>query len=188
MAITDIFLDRRPKLGLITIDCSVSETHSRGHRISRYPVEGLADKSDHFQDEPDRIELEGLVSQVGANIVGVPLEPSDPLGQIDRGKQAWQMLQTLQRSHEPFTVVTSLQVYTGMVFDDGDSLIATRSYEDSEVLRFTARLVKYQVSFTKVEEAIAAEIEDLAGKGAVAGTQSTTPAASNTASAALGAL
>jgi hypothetical protein len=188
MAITDIFLDRRPKLAQIQLDCSVSETHPSGRRVTKYPVEVGADRSDHMQDEPDAVELEGLISNAGPNIALIPLNPTDPLGQTRRGIVAWQQLKSLKASDEPFTVVTSLAVYTRMVFAEGDSLVATRDQDNSEVLRFVARLVKWRVAFTSFAEAIADEVADLASEAAIAGSQATTPAASNTTQSALGAL
>jgi hypothetical protein len=188
MAITDLIFDKRPKLGMITLDCSVSETHSRSHRVSRYPVEGLADRQDHFQSEPESLELEGLISNVGPNIAGIPLDPADPLGATQRGLSAWKQLETLFESKVPFVVSTSLKTYPKMVFADGDSLTAIRDADNSEVLRFTARLTKWRVSFNTFAEAVADEAQDLAAEGSAGAAQSATEATQSTKDAATGAL
>lgn len=184
--IVDLFLDRRPKLGRITLDCSLSETHEAGHEMSPYPVEGGSNRNDHFVDLPDAVTIEGVVSDVALfSFLGVSFSEGFD---ARRSLTAWEELKKLQRSHEPFLLVTGFGAYTSMVFDDGASLIATRTPEDSNVLHVTMRLVKYRVAYTTFAEALAAEVADLAEQAAIAGIEGSTPADPASAAAAAGAV
>lgn len=185
MSLVDLFLDRRPSLGQIKIDCAIRETHSRGQRLSPYPVENGADRNDHIQDEPDGLVLEGLISDVELiSFLGFSLNGFDQ----SRSRTIWAAFEALRSSHEPFLVTTGLQVYTSMVFADGESLVAERVPEEDGGIRFIATLTKYRVAFTTFAEALAAEIQDLAEAAAASGLQSTVPADPATAASAAGAL
>jgi hypothetical protein len=183
MAITDLFFDTHPKLGHIELDCTVQETHVEGHSLSAYPIEAGADLSDHTQDWPEQLMLEGLISDVAPALFGGSFDFTQ-VALLNRSASAWEQLRALKKSKIPFTVVTSLRTYTNMIFADGESLIAERTFEDSTTLRFMARLEKWRVAFTTTAEAIAFEVADLAAQAASSGMQTAGDAAPATAAAA----
>lgn len=183
MAIIDLFINRRPKLlttlGVLQLDCSLTETHVVGHRMSPYPIADGPDLFDHFQQAPERLTINAVVSET-------PLLSFAGIG----GKSStasWLELVALHESKLPFTIYTSLRTYTNMVFDDGDSLQAQRDERYYSALNVTMNLVKYRVAYTTLGEAVAAEVADLANQGAADGAQGSIPAEAGTAAAAAGA-
>jgi len=183
-AVADLFIDGRPSIGGILIDCTVSETHSADTARSQYPVEDGADQSDHFANLPDSLQLEGIISEVEPPSLLNPI--SATIFESGRSRTAWEELKEKKESGDPFLVITSLDVYTDMCFASGKSLVATRSPDDDGRLRFAAQLEKHRVAYTTFAESVAAGIADLAERASISGLQATVPADPNTADAALG--
>jgi len=181
MALVDIFIDRRPVIGTITIDASVQEIHEHGSTITDHPVELGADVSDHIIDEPVRVQMEGVVS----DSVRTPLDVFSPTFTGRNSIAAWQQLLALRDSKIPFALQTSLRNYTNMVIE---RISATRSLRDSNVLRFTADLRKLVTGATQYADALAQEVADLAGQAADLGAQGAATASPELAEAAGGAV
>ena len=187
MALVDLFLANRPKLGHIELDCTVSESHAEGVRRSPYPVEDGAERTDHVEDLPPEVVLEGLISDVApVGFAGVDFVSG--LFSDARSAAAWAELVALKRSNEPFILSTSLDVYPRMVFADGQSLTVERDRQNSTTLRFRAHLVRDRVAYTTTAEALAAAVRDLAEVTASSGLQSASAADPTTAAAAAGAV
>ncbi len=187
MALVDLFLASRPKLGHVELDCTVTEQHARGVRRSPYPVEDGAERSDHTEDLPEEVILEGLISDVApVGFVGVDFITG--LFSDARAAAAWAELVGLMRSKEPFAVVTSLESYPRMVFADGQSLTVERDRIHSTTLRFRAHLIRDRVAYTTTAAALAAAVQDLAAAAGSAGLQTAGAAAATTAAAAAGAV
>lgn len=187
MALTDLLLSNRPKLAKIELDCTLSEVHADGVRRSTYAVEDGAERSDHTEDLPVEVLLEGIISDVApvgfAGLDFVTGKFSDT-----RAADAHAALVEVMRSHEPFTVSTSLATYPRMVFDDGRSLVVDRDREYSSTLRFRARIVRERVAYTTKLAALAAAVQDLAAAAGSAGLQTPVPVDPFTAAAAAGAV
>jgi hypothetical protein len=177
-----LFADRRPKLGVIAIDCSIDETHEHSARVTDYPVEAGSERSDHIQLMPERVTMTGRVSATPAQL-GTQLQPDfDPLRHIT----AWQQLVELFDLREPFTLVTSLHVYADMVFE---SLVATRSFETTHVLEFQASLRQLETAFTTFAETkVADELKDVFESAANSAMQGATIADESSKEAAVAAL
>jgi len=187
MGLVDLFLANRPKLGHIELDCTVAEQHAEGVRRSPYPVEDGAERSDHAEDLPPELVLEGLISDVApVGFAGVDFVTG--LFSDARSAAAWAEFVALKRSHEPFVVVTSLDVYPRMVFADGQSLVVERDARTSTTLRFRAHLVRDRVAYTTTQAAVAAAVRDLAEAEAASGLQTPLPVDPSTAAAAAGAV
>lgn len=182
MALADLFVDRRPKLGHIAIDLSREETHEYTARVTDYPVEDGSDNSDHIQLLPVRVSIAGQVSRTPVTL-GTQLRPDfDP----SRHVTAWDQLVELFEKREPFTLVTSLHVYTSMVFE---SLAAVRSFAATHTLEFSASLRRVVTSFTTFAETqVADEIRDQAEAAANVAMQGAFAADEASVAAAVGAL
>jgi len=186
MGIVDLFLDTRPKLGHIALDCTVSETHAHGVKKTPYPVEHGSSNHDRGEIMPSPITLEGIISDVPAPMVfeNIGLDFIE-----DRSASAYEQLVDLVDSKEPFTVVTSLRTVHRYYFKDGESLVITRDFENSGCLRFTAMLEPWRVAYSSFAEAIVnIDMEDILGESATSGIQSTTTASDNLASVAFEAI
>lgn len=170
VALVDLFLASRPKVGHMELDCTVSEQHAEGVSRSPYPVEDGLERSDHTEDLPVEVILEGPISDVApVGFFGVDFVTG--LFSDARAAAAWSELVTLMRSKEPFAVVTSLASYPRMVFADGQSLTVERDRLNSTTLRFRAHLVR-----------------DLAAAAGSSGLQTAGASAAATAAAAAGAV
>lgn len=200
MGLVNLFMDKRPRLGHVVLDATVSENHNRSAEKSPYPVEEGADQSDHRRVNLMRVTLEGLISNVvmrpggllggvvagavsgstvGSNLFGLDFDPA-------RHITAWRELEGLHESSEPLIVMTTLQVYPTMQVINLD---ATRDFENSDTLRFTVELEELRTAFTTFAEAkVAEELADLAADVTEAGGQTTTPATEAETQAALAAL
>jgi hypothetical protein len=178
MSIVDIFLDTRPRLGHIALDCSITETHAHGVKKTPYPVEHGSDNIDHIELLPSPITLEGIISDIPPPMHFEPIGPNELVE--ERSKSAYEQLVELMEKREPFTVVTSLRRAERYFFADGESLVVTRDHEHSESLRFTARLEPYRVAFTSFAEAIVElSVEDVLGEPVTSGVESTSTAGDN---------
>lgn len=182
MALADLFVDRRPRLGHVPIDLSIEETHEHTAHVTDYPVESGATFTDHIQIMPERVSIVGRVSRTPATL-GTQLRPDfDPSRHIT----AWDQLVELFTARTPFILVTSLHVYTSMVFE---SLAAVRSFETTHTLEFSASLRRIETSFTTFAETkVAAELEDLAESAANTAMQGAVAAEEASAAAAVEAL
>lgn len=177
-----LFSDRRPKFGAIAIDGSLSESHDHTARVTQYPIEFGADKSDHIQREPERVTIQGFVSNQPAKLGWQAMPDFDPV----RHLTAWQQLLELFEQDVPFTLVTSLRVYSSMIFE---SLTADRSFESTNVLAFSASLRELETAFTTFAETqVAEEIADLAETAANVAMQGAIAADEASTASAVGAL
>jgi hypothetical protein len=165
MALADIVLDQRPIVGMIRLDASIRELHEEGAELSENPVESGANMTDHYRILPNRIQIEGVVSQL-INPLGVrdfgDLSPT-------RHTDARARMLELRDSKERFTFVSSLDVYTNMMFESGPTTV--RDLQNSRVWRFTAVLKRVEVAFTSLAEAVAAEAVDKAERAVARGVQ-----------------
>ena len=182
MALADLFVDRRPRLGHVAIDLSLEETHEYTARVTDYPVERGAMFTDHIQIMPERVSIVGRVSRTPATL-GTQLRPDfDPSRHIT----AWDQLVELFGTRTPFVLVTSLHVYTSMVFE---SLAAVRSFETTHTLEFSASLRRIETAFTTfAETTVAAELQDMAEAAANTAMQGAVAAEEASVAAATGAL
>lgn len=119
-------------------DLTVEEGHERSSDITEHPVEIGARITDHVILNPERLRLEGFVTDAGSAVFA-----SDP----GRTKQAFDTLEAAWESREPLQVVTGYKTYSDMVIVRMD---LPRSRPSS--MRFSMELVNIR----RVESATAA--------------------------------
>ena len=90
---------------LLTLDASISQTHTRSASVTDHPVESGADVSDHIRVDPIRVTVNGIVT---ATRLG---QQGDTTKEIE----AWATLEGLLEAKTPITLVTSLRTYDSMV-------------------------------------------------------------------------
>lgn len=86
----------------------IEEQHTDELMITGHPVENGADITDHAVKEPAQLIMRCGWSQSGSNVPGLSLTQPSP-------KDAYQMLQDLQKSRQPFDVVTGKRTYSNML-------------------------------------------------------------------------
>lgn len=123
-------------------DCVVRESHSSELTVTENPVETGVVIADHAFMNPLRLEIEAVVGEIwlhSKDASGADVPDVDWLrgGQSTRPVTAFDLLQQLQESAEPFSVQTVLRLYTNMVV----KTLSTDQDKDSVgVLHFRAGL------------------------------------------------
>lgn len=120
-------------IGPVKVDAVIKEIIESRLKITEMPVEFGADVTDHAYVEPMRITIEG--------VIGGGLASSSSGGRAI-AVAAWQALKALQRTREPFTLISGLDVHRNILIE---SLMAERDKDHSMVLKFTADLREIQI-------------------------------------------
>ena len=164
---------RKAKIGVLELDASLSERHEFENVITNFPIETGGEVSDHIYMKPDKVMIQGFVTN------SPPLIFDLTLGRADRVGDALETLLSIRDNRELVTVVTGLIIYDNMVMK---RLIIPRSSRTGEALRFSAEFVK----ITKVASETAEipednlpeddeQVQDQAASPVDTGTQPTTP-------------
>ena len=126
-------------LGTGLIDGYSSEEHRVGLRKTRYPVESGLTLTDNAVVNPERLRLEGLVSDL------LPAPGNELVA--DRGTNLWNAIVALERDRTPFDVVTPIRVYRNMLIVRAE---VPRNNRTGESLRFILDLEELLLGQTEV--------------------------------------
>lgn len=140
MVLSVLFGKKYPKgrvtgtVGSIELDVTLVEEHSYSSRVTNYPVEisntGKSNIiSDHIINEPERVILQGIVSDT-------------PIGLLtfsNRSVDAFNRLIAIHQNREVVTLVTGIKVYTDMALI---SLDVPRDIKTGQSLRFNLEFQK----------------------------------------------
>lgn len=145
---------------IITVDCSVSETHSSESPASEFPIEGGQSITDNIIIKPKALELNGIISDAPLSLLNALVTTGvsavlPPLGvaaasagfglfkALSGSKKpsvvAFAQLLQLQNLKEPFDVLTTLQRYPSMFVK---SISVPRDAQNAQVLNFKISLVQ----------------------------------------------
>lgn len=107
MALATLFGKKyeKGKVGLVELDVTISENHTFNARATNFPVETGGDVTDHIINDPDILNLSGIVSDTPLNIFSF----------FTRSIDAFNRLLDIHNKRQPVTVVTGLKVYQNMV-------------------------------------------------------------------------
>ena len=104
------------------VDGYLAEEHERSVSKTSYPVESGASLTDHAVRQPDKLKLEGWVSDL------LPSDDADQgLALKDRATAAWSEIHKLTDAREPLTVVTRLKVYENMLITKASAPVNDRT-------------------------------------------------------------
>lgn len=120
------------RVGGIFLDAVISEDHNYNSRVTNYPIEDGTFVSDHIINEPERLEIEGIVSDTPINIFSF----------FNRSIDSFNRLVRINQTKQVITVVTGIKVYTDMVIT---SLIVPRTFQSGQSLRFNIQLQKLKL-------------------------------------------
>lgn len=124
------------KIGRFTIDAAPVETHNLDSELTPHPIEEGADVSDHVRVLPDRVVIEGLVSNAPVGEVAVTRENETPVaGHFLPADDALAYLRQVRDDREPIMVETQIEVYESMVLTN---LSVPRDTRTGDALRFRA--------------------------------------------------
>lgn len=145
---------------VISLDCSVSETHSRESPPTEFEVENGSTVSDHVIVKPFGLEIQGIISDSPISLTGsllstVATVAAPPVGVIGAAAglalmkaltdsdspsvAAFKQIKLLQERKQPFNVFTTLNLYTNMWIK---SISIPRDAQNGNALVFTVSLVE----------------------------------------------
>lgn len=131
-----ITLSPQRKLGDILLDCTVEEDHTDDLTITGHPVEQGAQVSDHAFREPSVVVLS----------VGFSNSSVQAGGDESYVRNRYDDILTLQRSREPFTIVTGKRTYQNMLIRG----IAVKTDQTTEAV-LSARLTCREVIIVQTQ-------------------------------------
>ncbi len=114
---------------IVTFDTMVSEEHVYSSRVTYFPVENGTIVSDHIINQPETVNLSGLVSDTPLNIFAT----------FNRSVAVFNTLVQLHQRREVFDVVTGIKVYRNMAIT---SLDVPRTIRTGQTLTFNISLQK----------------------------------------------
>lgn len=118
----------------LVFDATVNERHSSSAKVTKYPVEEGADKSDHVVQDPDTLQVQGI---------WVDTPPGKGPAKPGRARELWTKLLEFKRAGQTMAVVTGIRVYQNMQITSVDVVRTPR----------TGFSLPVSVSFQQVEEA-----------------------------------
>lgn len=176
MALNYLLSQRTPgKIDTLELDATISEGHEYSNEVTDFPIEEGSDISDHVRRSPERVTLEGFVTNTPVKYFGEDSSVRNSLNEIDgsRVESAFGQLLDIAgydlpgttrdayngRGAKIITLVTGLRSYFNMVLV---SLSIPRNAQTGETLRFTAEFKK--ISQVKPEYTLVQNTSELNGK------------------------
>jgi hypothetical protein len=135
----------KTQIGAITLDAAITDTHEFSAEVTNHPLETGSSITDHVFLNPDRLTIEGEVTNSPVQIFGGILSGGFS-GLSDRRVEAFEELIALNKARAPITVVTGLAVYKNMVLNN---LKVPRDTNTGQRLLFTAEFQRVTFVETK---------------------------------------
>lgn len=135
---------------LIQLDASISEDHSVEAEVTEHPVEEGADISDHVRRKPDRLTIQGWISNhpilINASETAVGIAGGDP---DKRAQDGYEVLERIAKVGTQVAVFTTLKTYPRMLVL---SLRAPRDATRGGLLDVTIGLKEITTATTELVE------------------------------------
>lgn len=122
-------------IGGVVLDATLTEDHQYNARVTNYPVENGRIISDHIINEPETVQITGIVTDT----------PLAILSSFNRSINAFNRLIQIHNNRERVTVVTGIKVYTNMVMT---TLQVPRNVQTGQSLTFVIDLQKIYLDST----------------------------------------
>lgn len=133
--------------GDVSFDCVPSEKVESNAVVTRNPVEFGADINDHMYLEPQKIQLQVIVSDTPMTLTETDIVTKSGSGVNTRASQAWEALLDIQGRRTPFHVVLGLQTLSDCVIT---SLSHERVAENSGALICDVELTQVILKTTQI--------------------------------------
>jgi len=180
-------------VGILNLDASISEDHSYTNDVSMFPIEDGSEITDHVRISPDRITLNGFITNHPVNslaqnatqifkavknvVTFKSFSRDDKQSNVEVARDFLLLVSGRKINGEKVQpqivdVTTGLRVYTSMMMT---SLSFPRDVSTGDSLRFTAEFVKIQIVDTETIElpARSESVKDIAGSTTDKSNQST---------------
>lgn len=138
------------------IDAAPVETHTLDSATTDHPIEDGADVTDHIRVLPDRVTIEGIVSNTPIGLAaevrssasqflvestGGEITADTPLRGLP-ADDALALLKQIRADREPVTVVTTIETYENMVMESltipqgtGDALQFRATFREIQIVK-----------------------------------------------------
>jgi hypothetical protein len=127
------------KIEELLLDATVQELHSSRGEVTDFPVETGADISEHKRVLPDRVRIEGVISNTPlpsqTNSPSTFKEDIEAGVYAQRAETAYDTLRNIHETGTAVTIYTALRTYERMQLE---SLEIPRNVETGDALRFAA--------------------------------------------------
>lgn len=141
------------KVGVVTFDASVSESHRKSATVTSFPVEEGSTISDHIILQPDTLQINGMVTNHPLVYLASLNSPSPLDGDLtpvdDRVELAFAELERIMGAGETVDVVTSFKEYTSMAIEGVE---VTRDVERGNVLDASISLKRINIATLETVE------------------------------------
>lgn len=155
--------------GAIEFDAAIEEDHEAEVDVTKFPVEEGADVTDHLRPRPERITIQGIVSNTPLTLLSV---------EAARDITAYGKLKEIKDTGQLVSIVTSLRQYANMAIEN---FKVKRNASNGDNMNATVTLV--EVFKAQVETATPAAAGGTSTTGPTStGAQSTGAASSGQAS------
>ena len=170
MAVTLIVKPTPDTVEAFQVDAFVNEAHVYSNTITDHPVEEGSNVSDHSRPEPERLQLEVLVSATPLSGSGSTKQTgadgsrfTTTGAQLDAGRMrtALEKFEELRTTGALLTVVTSFRRYESMAIE---SINIPRDAKGAGALRFQVALKKIRVVRNKLTRAVVAKDKRVGAK------------------------
>ncbi len=170
-----------PQIGVMTLDISIKETHTRTATVTENEVESGAVITDHVRVNPEKLTIDGEISEfpigfggvAGVTAVGLQRQILGSEGLVKgvrkKPEDAYQYLVDVFEAGEPIEVITGLQAYEDMIIEE---LSVPRSSKDGKSLLFSAKLKRVVFAITELTASFKLDAEANATAKAKKGKQS----------------
>lgn len=126
---------RQTNVGNVFLDATISEQHGYSARVTSFPVENGDIISDHIINEPETLNIVGIVSDTPLNIFTT----------FDRSVDSFNRLVRMLQNRQRLTVITGIKTYTDMVMTNLD---VPRDFSSGQSLTFNITLQKILLDST----------------------------------------
>jgi len=124
---------------VIEFDATLSQTHIMQASVTRHPVEDGSTISDHIVDQPDAVNLVGVISNTPLVFLGF-------LGTSPRrAEEAFAKLKEIKESGKLVEIATSLKNYTNMAIT---SVRCTRDAPKGNIIEVSIDLEEVKIATT----------------------------------------
>lgn len=152
MGLTELIFGPKKRLtvGVVQFDASISETHTRECEVTDHPVEEGSTISDHIRRTPEKIDVNGIVTNhpivflASVQAISPLLDDLSPVS--DRAELAYTKLTEIMDDGELVTVATSLREYSNMAIT---SMAVTRDVQNGNVLNCALSLREVIIAKTE---------------------------------------
>jgi hypothetical protein len=127
--------ERRLKIGTLEVDVSESESHQSSLAITQNPVEDGVDITDHMQRLPERLTINGIVSDTPIKF----FQGLRSLGGSKRTEIAYVALKQIQEEKTLVDISTGFKQYFSMALTE---LTVPRDVSQGSLMRFSATFVE----------------------------------------------